>query len=362
MVGLPAKDRRVIHLSVDVYVTLALITLFAYLSLQIMSPFISVLLWAIVLSVAIHPLFEKLSGAVGGRNGLAALIVALIALMILLLPAFFVAESMLDTLGKWARVLRAGDVTVPPPSEAVKSWPLIGGRVFEFWSAASSDLQSTLQHFAPQLEKAALVMLGAGAGLVGGVLQFALAIIFASMFLNYAGPLTNSLQLVASRVASERGRTLLAMAGATIRNVSRGILGVAVIQGGLASIGILAAGLPFAGFLAAATIAACTVQVPILVIVPTIIYAWSAKTTTVALIYTIYMVPVLLSDNVLKPILMARGLETPMVVILIGVIGGTITSGLMGLFIGPVILALFYKMIITWVSMHKSGEDEAAAE
>ena len=123
---------------------------------------------------------------------------------------------------------------------------------------------------------------------------------------------------------------------------------------------IFVAGLPFAGFLSAIAVAACVVQVPILVIAPMIIYVWSAQSTVFAAIFTAYMVPVLLSDNVLKPILMARGLETPMIVILVGVIGGTISSGLMGLFLGPVVLALFYKMILVWIGRDESESAGAA--
>lgn len=352
-----SEKQRVISHSIDIYVTLALISLVAYLSLQIIAPFVSILLWAIILAVAIYPLFETLRSKIGERSGLAATIFAMIALVILLVPAFFVVESMAQTLGEWARVLRSGDVSLPPPNEAVKTWPLIGERLFGLWTEASTDLRATLQHFGPQLEKTALVLLGTGAGLAVSVLQFALSVIFAAVFLAFAPPLTNSIHLLADRVAAVRGRAFVEMAGATIRNVSRGILGVAAIQGGLASIGILVAGLPFAGFLAAAVVAACIVQVPILVILPTIIYVWSADTTVVALIYTAYMIPVLLSDNVLKPMLMARGLETPMAVILIGVIGGTVSNGLMGLFIGPVILALFYKMMVNWVAgMNRPSE------
>jgi predicted PurR-regulated permease PerM len=352
---------RVISYSIDIYITLGLISLFAYFSLQILSPFISVLLWAIILAVAIHPVFEKIKAAIGGRDGLAATIICLFGLVFLLVPAFFAVQSIIETFGEWARVLKGGTFAVPPPSDAVKDWPLIGGRVHALWTDAATNLGATLKHFAPQLEAAGLKMLSAGAGLLGGVLQFALSIIFAAVFLCYSAPLAGGTKNVAHRISTARGRALVEMAGATIRNVSRGILGVAVIQGGLAAIGILVAGLPFAGLLAAAVVASCIVQVPILVIVPTIIYVWSAEPTTFALIYTVYMVPVLLSDNVLKPVLMARGLETPMAVILIGVIGGTVSNGLMGLFIGPVVLALFYKMVTNWMSAAlQEGEDAKA--
>lgn len=355
------EKQKIITYSVDVYITLGLITLFAYYSLQLISPFISVLLWAIILAVAIHPLYEGLRVKIGGKGGLASLLIGLIGLTILLVPAVLVAQSMLETLGDLSGRLREGDFEVPPPPDSIEDWPLIGGKLYAIWSSAHDDLRATLAPYAPQIERTALSMLEAGAGIAIGVLQFALSIIFAAVFLSFSEALSGTLSTLANRIASERGRSFVSMAGATIRNVSRGILGVAVIQGGLASIGILAAGLPFAGFLAALTVAACIVQVPILVIVPTIIYVWSADTTLVAILYTAFMVPVLLSDNVLKPVLMARGLETPMVVILIGVIGGTVSAGIVGLFIGPVVLALFYKMIEIWVGSLKTDESAEAS-
>jgi predicted PurR-regulated permease PerM len=340
---------------VDVFVTIALISLFAYLSISILAPFISMLLWAVILAVGLYPLYEKLRAAIGGSAGWAATVIGLAGLLLLLVPAFFVVDSMIESLGDWSRTLRAGGLPIPPPSEAVKSWPLIGSKLYDLWAAADIDLKATLEQFEPQLEKAALFLLGMGAGLVGDVLKFALSIVFAAIFLSFAQPLVNSMQRLAGRIASSRGKMFVDMAGSTIRNVSRGVLGVAVIQGGLAAIGMLVAGLPFAGFLAAAAIAACIVQVPIIVFLPAIILAWSVESTTVALIFTIYMIPVTLIDNFLKPILMARGLDTPMPVIFIGVIGGTLTNGLLGLFIGPVILALFYKMILIWVASAEKG-------
>lgn len=342
--------KRVITNSVDVFVTLALISLFVYFSLRILSPFISILLWAGIMAVALYPVFVALRDRIGGRASLAATIMVLIGLCLLFGPAWLIVQSILDTVGPLASQLKGDEFSVPPPNEAVKDWPLIGNWLYKTWAQASINLQQTAAHFAPQLANVATFLLKAGGGLAGGVLQFALSIAVAGVLLRYAEPLTNGCNTLANRVASERGRALVQMAGATVRNVSRGVLGVAIIQGGLASVGIFAIGMPFAGFVSALCIAGSIVQVPFLVIVPAIIYVWAVEPTVPALLFTVYMIPVLLSDNVLKPILMARGLETPMIVIFIGVIGGTILSGLLGLFIGPVVLAVFYKMIIVWVS------------
>lgn len=353
--------QRVITLSVDVFISIGLIALFLWLSLRIVAPFVSVLIWAVILAVALYPVFERLRGWLGGRSGRAAALIGLLGLIVIIGPTILVVQALIESVAEWAGRLQDGKLQLPPPPDGVADWPLIGGWLHATWSEASANLGATAEHYAPEIRKAGTAMLGTGAGLLVGVLQFALSVVFAAAFLAYSGPLSRASALVAGRV-SDRGQAMLEMAGATIRNVSRGVLGVAVIQGGLAAIGIIAAGLPFAGFLAVAVIGACIVQVPPLVIVPLIVYVWSAEPTTVALIFTAYMVPVLFLDNVLKPILMARGLTTPMVVILIGVIGGTLSSGLLGLFIGPVILALFYEMVVTWVAYGTEREERAQAD
>ncbi len=350
MPGETPLKKQVMRSAVDVYVLLALITLFFVLSFRVLSPFVMVLVWAAILAVALFPLFASLAQKLGDRKGLAATILALIGLIILFFPAVFVVESAVDTVAPLASALHDGNVELPPANPSVKDWPLIGERIFRLWNQASSDLGQVLKHFAPQLKDLAAFVLNMGTAMAAGLLQFALSVIFAAVILAYAQPLSQLCYRLAARLADDKGRELVDMAGATVRNVSKGILGVAVIQGGLAAIGIIVVGMPFAPFIGALAIASSIVQVPFLVLIPVIIYVWTAEPTVTALIFTAYMVPVLISDNFLKPILMARGLETPMIVILIGVIGGTVAAGLLGLFMGPVILAVFYQMVVYWTA------------
>ena len=344
------RQQTIIGYSVDVYVTLLIISLFAYMSFRLLAPFVSILIWATILAVALYPLWVWLTGKFGGRSALASTLIAVVGLAVLVTPTVLAVDSIIDTLGNAAAKLSGDQFHLPPPKESIKDWPLIGEQAYEFWTKAHGNLQDTIHQFLPQIRDVATSLLGASAGLIVGVLQFALSIIFAAVFLSFSAPLTTSTRRIARRVGSERGHQMVDMAGATIRNVSRGVLGVAVIQGGLAAIGIFAMGLPFAGVLAAVTLMACIVQMPPLAILPLIIYAWTGETSAATIIFTVYMLLVMFLDNVLKPILMARGLTTPMVVILIGVIGGTLTSGMLGLFIGPVILALFYEMVRVWLA------------
>lgn len=350
--------QRVVTISVDVFLTIALISLFFYLSLRYVAPFVSIILWATILAVALHPVFLWIKSKIGGSDARAATALAVASLILILGPTIYVANALIGSIGDYADVLGKGQIAVPPADPAVKEWPLIGGRVFKIWDAAHTNLAAVAEQFAPQIGKLAGSLLSAGGGVAIGVLQFAVSVIFASVFLAYATELSTMIRRVAARVTSRRGSMMIDMAGATIQNVSRGVIGVAVLQGGLAGVGIVAVGLPFAGFLAAGTIMACIVQVPPLAIVPLIIWVWSVEPSTTAMLFTAYMVPVLFLDNVLKPILMGRGLNTPMIVILIGVIGGTLTSGLLGLFIGPVVLALFYDMMRVWLGEPVQAEQD----
>jgi len=344
------ERQRLIRYSVDVYVTLGLISFFAWLSIRLLSPFLSILLWAMVMAVALYPVFDWLRGRLGGRNGLAATVIALLGLVLLIGPTMIIVNSIIESTINLANRLGVEQVQLPAPDPSVKDWPIIGSTVFRLWEGAYADLAKTAEHFAPQLRDIGAFFLSTGAGLARGVLEFALSVIFAAVMLGHAAALGRLSERMASRVASTRGRMFVETATATIRNVSRGVIGVAIIQGGLAAAGMMVVGLPFAGLIAAVTVGAAIVQIPALAILPTIIYVWSAEPTTTALLYTLYMVPVMLCDNVLKPILMARGLTTPMIVILIGVIGGTLDSGLVGLFVGPVILAVAYEMFKVWIA------------
>ena len=188
----------------------------------------------------------------------------------------------------------------------------------------------------------------ANAGL--GMLQLVIAVIIAGVLLPQAENGARAANAVATRLAGERGPSLVTLAGATIRSVARGVLGTAMIQALLAGVGLVVAGVPAAGLLAFVCLILCTVQIgPGLVLVPAIIYLfWNAETTT-AIPSTAWSIPVMLIDNVLKPLLMRSSVDVPTVIILIGVIGGLLAYGLIGVFLGPVIIALGYELFRAWV-------------
>jgi predicted PurR-regulated permease PerM len=183
------------------------------------------------------------------------------------------------------------------------------------------------------------------------VLVIILAVLI-SGFLYFPGPrFVTGFRAFAARVVGVHGSDFVDLAGATIRNVARGVIGVAAIQALLTGVGLIVAGVPGAGLLTLAVLILAILQIgsgP--VVIPLLIWAWLQMSTGAAVLLTAYMIPVSIIDNILKPILMGKGLPTPMLVILVGVIGGTISYGLIGLFLGPIVLAVFYELLVFWVA------------
>ncbi|WP_395174646.1 AI-2E family transporter [Roseibium alexandrii] len=207
----------------------------------------------------------------------------------------------------------------------------------------------------PMVAPAGTKILSVLASLSGSVLFFIVSIILSGCLFVPGPALASGAKRFADRIIAPRGGEFVDLAGATIRNVSRGVIGVAVIQGLLTGVILIAFAVPLAGLLTFAALILCIIQIgPALVILPTIIWTWSSWELLPALLFTVLIVPVMLVDNVLRPILMSRGLDVPMLVILIGVLGGTLAYGLIGLFLGPVILSVFYELVIAWV---KAGEE-----
>ncbi len=346
----PTLDAKVI----DIAIRLGVLGLFAYFSLQLVAPFFLFLVWAVVLTVALYPVFDWLAARLGGRKVLAAVLITLCCLAIVIGPVAVLIVSLVDTLQGWYHGMANGVLKLPPLPEKLAGLPVVGAKISEFWQLAGQGLEQLLAKVGPTLVPAGSRILGVLASLSGSVLFFIVSIILAGCLFVPAPSLAKGSKLFADRIIAPRGSEFVDLAGATIRNVSRGVIGVAVVQGLLTGIVLIAFSVPLAGVLTFVALILCIIQIgPALVIIPTIIWAWSSWELVPALLFTVLMVPVMLIDNVLRPILMSRGLNVPMLVILIGVLGGTIAYGLIGLFLGPVILAVFYELIIAWV---KAGE------
>jgi predicted PurR-regulated permease PerM len=353
-----ADGQRIEARATDFVVRLAILGLFAYWSLEVVAPFLPVVIWAAVLTVALYPAYAWLARRLGGRRRLAAALVAGVALVTVLGPLGMLATSLAGSLRFLAVGFQAGTIRVPPPPPGLADWPLVGDRAQEAWALASTNLEAALKQYGPVLLPAGGVVLGKAAAIGVDMLKFVAALVIAG-FLFVPGPgLAAGVARFASRLIAPRGAHFVALAGATIRNVSRGVIGVALIQALLAGVILEAFGVPGAGLIAFVALILGIVQVgPGLILLPVIVWAWAAMASGPALALTVLLVPVMLVDNVLKPILMARGLATPMLVILTGVIGGALSHGLIGLFLGPIVLAVFYELILAWVQLEETSPE-----
>ncbi len=342
----------------DVAIRLALVALVVYWSFLLLRPFIAILIWAAILSVALYPFYLWLKRILGGRSTLASFLLTVLALVVILGPISTLGAALVENLSSIAIGISDGTVTLPPPPPTVADWPLIGGQLSAFWQAASQELGETLASIEPQLKEGALKLLGLVGNIGLGVLQYTVAIFIAGFAYSRAEGIQDSLKIFATRAAPRMGEDFVDLAGGTVRSVARGVVGISLIQSILFGVGALVAGIPLAGLWTFVALILAIVQVgPGLVIVPVIIYAWSSMETVSAVIFTAYMVPVMLLDNVLKPIVMGRGLPVPMLVIFIGVIGGTMAHGLVGLFVGPIILSLGYELGRAWIQMGRAASE-----
>jgi len=353
-------------------VRLGLLAFLLYWSFVLVRPFIPVLAWSMVLTVALYQPYEWLSVRLGGRPKLAAVIVTVTCLLIIIGPATWLGLGMIDGLQNFAGQLGAGTLTIPSPPEGVKDWPLLGAQIYGLWNQASTNLGAALGQVAPHLKPLASPVL-AFAGSAGvGTLQFILSVVLSGFLFIYGPRLVEAIRRIQARVVTQRGEDFVALAGLTIRMVAQGVIGVAVLQSLLAGVGLQLAGVPHAGVLAFAVLVLAILQIgSAIVLLPVIIWIWATKDLAVALPLTIYLVIVGLADNILKPILMGRGLNTPMLVIFIGVLGGMIAHGIVGLFVGPIILAVAWELMMAWIREEraeaapadtKHGEEKVLAE
>jgi len=335
---------------IQLVIRLGLLAFLLFWAFLIIRPFVPILTWSIVLAVALYPVFILLSRLLGGRPKLAAAIITIINLGIVIGPATWLGVNAVDGLKEFAGNLSAGNLAVPSPPDGVKNWPLVGPQLFELWNQASSNIRAALREVAPHLKPLAGTMLGLAGNAGVGTLKFLLSVALAGFLFPYGSQLVAAGRGFLSRIVPEQSEHFLELAGTTIRAVSQGVIGVAIIQSLLAGIGFKLAGIPGAGLLAFVVMILAIVQIgAAIILVPVIIWIWLDKDFTTALLMTVFLCIVGILDNVLKPLVMGRGLTTPTLVIFVGVIGGTLAHGIVGLFIGPIILSVAWELTVAWI-------------
>ncbi len=347
--------------SVAAAIQIGLLFLMATWCLKIVSPFIGIIAWAAIIAVAVYPMQCKLAGLLGGRKKTSVVLIVLIGLSVLLVPTWTLTGSSIDSAKKLATSLEEGTLKISPPADKVAEWPLIGKRVHKVWSEAATNLAAAVDKHRDQLKGFSSWLLKAVASTAKGILGFAASIIISGVLMLSASTSYQAFRSVGRRLAGEKGADFTDLSVATIRSVAKGVLGVALIQTFLAAIGLIVMDVPGAGIWASIILVLAIMQLPpLLVLGPIAVWVFSVAEPVPATIFMVYSLIVSFSDGLLKPLFLGRGVDVPMLVILLGAIGGMITSGIIGLFIGAVVLALGYQLFRSWLVEGK--EDEPAQE
>ena len=343
-------DRTRIALALEASIHISLAILLAIACLFILRPFGAILSWAIIIAVSAYPSFRRLQAKLAGRGVLAAVMFTSVLLALLVVPVILLAGTLVEGVQTLATHFKDGTLLIPPPPAGVENWPIIGAPVNRVWSLASKDLAGALKSIAPQIKEIVPSVFAASAGIGLTVLQFALSILVAGALLANAEAAYEVTCSLAKRLFGKQGLEFQQLIGATIRSVTTGILGVAFIQSVLAGLGFLVAGLPGAGLWAIVFLVAAVLQVGILVLIPAVVYVFAVSTITKAVVFLIWCLFVALIDNVLKPLLLGRGVAVPIVVVFLGAIGGFVALGIIGLFVGAIVLSVGYKLFLAWIN------------
>lgn len=359
----PLLEDRWSRKLLDVLLRAGVIVALVLLCYRIFSPFIGLTAWSIILAVTLYPLHQKLARRMGGKQGLAATALVLLGIVLIGVPTALLMGALGDSLQQFVASVRAGTLKVPEPSPAVATWPIIGRKVHDLWSQAHTDLPALVRSMEPQLRDLARQALQVVASIAGGALLFLFSFIVAGIIMAWGQPGARSIRAIFTRLVGPlRGEEFAMLCTQTIRAVALGVLGVAFIQALAFGIVLMMAKVPFTGVIALVVLLVGIVQVPaILVSLPVIIYIWSSGdyATPQAITYTVLLLIAGMLDNVLKPLLLGRGVDAPMPVVLLGALGGLASSGLLGMFVGATFLALGYQAFTWWVA--NSPDIEAAA-
>ncbi|WP_085723567.1 AI-2E family transporter [Pseudomonas sp. R37(2017)] len=343
----------------DVLIRAGLITVLVLFCFQIFHPFLNLMLWAVILAITLYPLHALIKRKLVNKDGRAATLIVVVSLALLMVPIYLLGTSISESIQGTLAILKSDTLQVPLPNEKIASLPLIGQPLYDYWMQAATDMGSVLMKVMPYIKSVGLTLLGKMADVGVGFLLFIGALIIAGVLMAYGENGERSSLAITSRLSGpERGPRITELCTATIRAVAQGVVGIAFIQMLLVGVGFVLMGVPGAGLLAMVALLMGIMQLPVvLVTLPVIAYVFATEGTSLAtIVFAIYSLIAGMADNVLKPLMLGRGVDVPMPVILIGALGGMVSSGFIGLFIGPVALAVGYKLFWQWVQDQPSAE------
>lgn len=356
----PDFEGRLAARLLDVLIRAGLIIAMVALCYQFFAPFLPLMAWALILAVTLYPLQQSMVRRLGGRQGLASAVLILLGIVLIVAPTAVLMNSVGDSVQGLITAVRTNSLAIPAPPESVANWPVVGSHLHAFWSRAHSDLPALVQSLQPKAGELATAGLSFVANIGGSLLTFLASLIIAGIMMAFGRTGGRRSDAIFSRIAgSSRGAELVTLSVATIRAVALGVLGIAVIQAIIIGLCLLVAGVPFPGLLALVVLVLGIAQLPaVIVALPIVAYIWlsGAYDSVPAAIYTAMLIVGGMADNFLKPFLLGRGVDAPMPIILLGALGGMATSGILGMFVGATLFAVFYRIFADWVATGSDAE------
>lgn len=353
-------EKRLSDKLLDVLIRAGLVVALVMLCYRIFSPFLGLMMWALILAITLYPLHQKLAGSLGGKQGRAATLLVLAGIALVVVPTALLASSMGDSIHQLLASVKGNTFAIPAPPEKVADWPLVGEKLAAVWSMAHADLPALLQKLQPKIGSLAKEALGVVAGIAGGMLLFLFSFIIAGVIMAFGESGERGARAIFDRLAGQaRGEEFNKLSTATVRAVAMGVIGVACIQAIIVGLALLVAGIPWAGVLSLIMLLLGIAQVPaLLVTLPAIAYMWTIGDygTVAAASYSVLLIVAGSADNVLKPLMLGRGVDAPMPVVLLGALGGMASSGILGMFVGATLLALGYQIFMGWVDARDDVE------
>lgn len=329
---------------------LGLVFLIIAFCFNLLSPFVTPLLWAIIFAIILYPLFNAFQKKLKGRKSLAATLMTITILALVIVPAVSFFSMVSSSLMEIKTGIDDGTLKIETPGENIKNWPIIGDKAYDFLYSASVNLEKTILEHKEQIKEFSKNVLGNLVSSIVTILQIVLSVIIAGVLMASTSAQNLATNFI-MRIAGDKGDEILDITVSTVRQVVKGILGVAIIQTMIQAVGLFLCGVPFPGILTLLCLILSIIQVgPIIVNIGVIAYLFSTgDSSTAAILWTVFFLLSGLSDNVLKPLLLGKGALVPMLVIFIGVIGGFMMSGFIGLFVGPIVFSIGYKLFVAWM-------------
>ena len=362
MPGMPDTDleKRLSARLLDVFIRAGLVLAMTMLCYKIFAPFLPLMLWALILAVTIYPIHRQLAGRLWGKQGLAAALLVLVGIVLIVAPTSVLLSSLGDSTYTLINNVKNNTLQIPAPSPRVADWPIIGDEIHMFWSEMHADLPAMVRNMQPKIGELAKHSLDIVAGTGGKILQFLISFIIAGVIMTFGESGAKAAQAIFERiVGTERGKEFAGLSTALIRTVAAGVIGIACIQALLIGLALITAGIPLAGILSLIVLVLGIAQLPaLLVTLPVIGYIWYSGDhgTGAAIGYSALLLVSGTADNILKPLLLGRGVDAPMPVILLGGLGGMATAGILGMFIGATLLALGYQIFMWWVANNPDAQ------